>query len=333
MFSQYSFKRICLLTVTAIALNSGLWMLPIAPAQAGGWWSRFFTSRPPDDPEPRGGRGEAFCAIAPAETQSESTTISVVSSDRPSLVWRGNIQTVELWSSNGTEALQRIEITPDATDSLRLVQLDAERRINQLTLDLELQPGQHYEWRMYRPFVSAPVVVRFAVLPADQQAQVQQRLPVTEETGEAAATQRADYFAGQQLWSEFWQELLAIESPSDELRQIMSNSSAYFCPRLDEEGNLVSSGVRSQSGQSYRDFPLTGSAGQAVDIFLTSDDFEPSLVLLNSAGEVLTEVVAEGRQVRLATVLPEEGTYTIRVTSMNAQAQPGEYRLRVIALP
>lgn len=330
MSSQYSFKRICLLIVTALALNGGLWMLPIAPAQAEAWWSRFFTSRPPDDPEPRGGRGEAFCAIAPAQTPSNFPA-SLVGSDRPSLTWRGTVQAVELWESDGTEALKRIEFTPDTPDSSQFVQLNAERRINYLTLDIELQPGQVYEWRIYRPFVSAPAVAQFTVLPSDQQSQVQQTLPAAGETGEAAAIQRADYFAGQRLWSDFWQELLAVELPSDELKQIMSNSSAYFCPRLDESGDLASGGGRSQSGQPYRDFPLTGSAGQAVDIFLTSDDFEPSLMLLTSAGEVLTEVVANGRQVRLATVLPEEGTYTIRITSMNAQ--PGDYRLRVIALP
>lgn len=332
MSSQRAFKQICWSTVAAIALTSGLWMLPIAPAQAEAWWNRIFnSSRPPDPPIPRGRRPVGgFCAIAPNGTDPD-IALPLMTSDRPSLFWRGNVETVELWQAEGTEPLDQIDLTTRTVDSLRSVQLAPDQTLYQLTLDVELQPEQRYEWRVYRTGVSEPFSFPFMVMATDQQTQIQQDLLALEGTGEAAVIQRANYFANQQLWHEFWREVFTVEQPSDPLKQIMSYSTAYFCPQINVEESLAPGNMRSPTGQFYRDFPLNGSAGQAIEIYLSSNEFEPSLVLLNSEGEILTEAMAEDSQAKLVTALPEAGRYTIRVTSESPQT--GTYRFRVITLP
>jgi hypothetical protein len=331
MSFQRAFKQICWSTVAAIALTSGLWMLPIAPAQAEAWWDRIFSSsRPPDPPIPRGRRpAGGFCAIAPNGTDPDIAL--PVTSDRPSLFWRGNVETVELWQAEGRVPLEQIDLTTHTVDSLRSVQLAPDQTLYQLTLDVELQPEQHYEWRIYRTGVTEPFIFPFTVMTMDQQTQIQQDLRGVEGTGETAVIQRANYFANQQLWHEFWREVFTVEQPSDPLKQIMSYSTAYFCPQINVAESLAPGNRRSPTGQFYRDFPLNGSAGQAIEVYLSSNEFEPSLVLLNSEGEILTEAVAEDSQAKLVTALPEAGTYTIRVTSESPQT--GTYRFRVITLP
>lgn len=330
MSSKPALKRICWSTVAAIALTSGLWMLPLAPAQAETRWSQLFNnSRPPDPPVPRGRRPvSGFCAIAPNGTDPDIAL--PVTSDRPSLFWRGNVETVELWQAEDIEPLDQIDLTAPV-DALRTVQLAPDQTLYQLTLDGELQPEQRYEWRVYRTGVREPFSFPFVVMATAQQTQIQQDLLTVEGTGEAVVIQRANYFANQQLWHEFWREVFTVEQPSDALKQIMSYSTAYFCPQINVEESLVPGNMRSPTGQFYRDFPLNGRAGQAIEIYLSSNEFEPSLVLLNSAGEILTEATAEDSQAALVTALPAAGRYTIRVTSESPQT--GTYRFRVITLP
>jgi len=41
--------------------------------------------------------------------------------------------------------------------------------------------------------------------------------------------QRADYFASQKLWSEFWKEVLSVESPSEDLKVLINETVEELC--------------------------------------------------------------------------------------------------------
>ncbi|MBD2091280.1 hypothetical protein H6F67_15600 [Microcoleus sp. FACHB-1515] len=201
----------------------------LLPAQAAPeWWSRIFTSRPPDPPQRGGGRPTGgFCAIAPVETLP-SEDLPLVSIADPTLVWVGNVRAVQLSQVGQTEPLWSWEATEtNLVDRPQPVQLAA-TTLYQITVDIELQPDQLYEWRVYQPMVRNAITVEFATVSAQGQAEIQQNLRSI--GSEDQIIERADYFASQQLWSDFWREVLSIDRPSDQLNQALNEASSAICP-------------------------------------------------------------------------------------------------------
>lgn len=213
-----------------------------SPVQAEGWWSRMFTSQPPDPTLPAGGRPteqrsdsseptgghpteQSFCAIAPIETLPTSVP-PLVSSDRLLLVWLGELEAIELWQLGEEDPLWSKTITSD--DQINQLQLESGETAFYITVEVELQPDKQYEWRVKEPLFT-PISIRFTVLSEEQQIAIQQDFPDTTVITEAEAIDRADYFAHQQLWSEFWREVLAIEQPSNQLKQAIDEAVNWLC--------------------------------------------------------------------------------------------------------
>lgn len=203
------------------------------------WRAIFPNSRAPRTPRRGGGEGgdqrgdedDQVCAIAP----NYSETIQVWS-DQPALTWIGRVTQVEIREPESRDALweQKIsdtnQVTLDLSDSLVLRQVE---------IAAPLQPGQTYRWY----FSDKPsgaydkyFPIDFKVMTAEQRAAVTQELQQLEQeltaqniTGDTAKLRRADYFAGQELWLDFWQEVLSIESPSEELKDLLSSTANQLC--------------------------------------------------------------------------------------------------------
>jgi hypothetical protein len=64
--------------------------------------------------------------------------------------------------------------------------------------------------------------------------QLDQQLAAEKITGETATLRRAEFFANQQidnqpLWSQFWQEVLSVQTPSDKLTSWTRETITSLC--------------------------------------------------------------------------------------------------------
>jgi Domain of Unknown Function (DUF928) len=92
--------------------------------------------------------------------------------------------------------------------------------------DVALQPGQTYRWQIYPSIADDPFTVPFQIMSLEEHNQVQ----ISLQKSEAGSLQRANVFAKSQLWSDFWFEVLAIEQPSAEVRQMVEATFVHLCP-------------------------------------------------------------------------------------------------------
>lgn len=76
-----------------------------------------------------------------------------------------------------------------------------------------------------------------SVLPEGDQGAIAQALVTLEVTlrqegldEDAIALQRADYFADQCLWDDFWHEVMSIEHPSEDLQTLRESTLSTLCP-------------------------------------------------------------------------------------------------------
>jgi hypothetical protein len=168
-----------------------------------------------------------FCPISPG-VQGEITQIW---SDRPLFVWQGEIQTIgvrtrgrdtdDFWSQS-VAALQSTTYTGE-----------------------KLQPGQTYEWTVYRGEKPA-MFVPFRLM------QTQQRDRITKELSnletqlqtkgadkEAIALAKAKYFAYQELWSDVLQQAYSVPEPSAELKRIRQDIAQQLCTTPPVDNNAV----------------------------------------------------------------------------------------------
>ncbi|MGJ3251910.1 MAG: hypothetical protein ACFE0J_12370 [Elainellaceae cyanobacterium] len=169
--------------------------------------------------------------IAPYSFEEE------VWSDRPTLVWQGSASSVELYQQGGSEPIWTYPLSEsDQIPGLDGAQTEEfDEPVYQVTYDGEpLEPGQAYVWRVIQPF--APRPISFQIMTTEEQEKITDDLTAlesqleAEDTDETLAIQKADYFADQQLWSDFWQQILAVESPSDELKTVLDETIAELCP-------------------------------------------------------------------------------------------------------
>ncbi|MBD2355141.1 hypothetical protein H6G41_11000 [Tolypothrix sp. FACHB-123] len=158
-----------------------------------------------------------FCPISPG-VQGE---ITQVWSDRPLFIWQGNIQTIGL-RARGSD-----------TDNLWSQSVEAQQSINYT--GEKLQPGQIYEWTVYRGKNPA-MFVPFRLMDSQKRDRITQELQTLETElqtkgadKEAIALAKAKYFANQQLWSDVLQQAYSISQPSDELKQIRQDIAQQLC--------------------------------------------------------------------------------------------------------
>ncbi|MEL7039578.1 MAG: hypothetical protein AAFO04_28800 [Cyanobacteria bacterium J06592_8] len=203
-------------------------------AEEGGWRRFFPNSEPPEDDGSEAGdeRGDSLCLIAPHNNQKGIK----VWSDRPTFTWEGEITKLEIRELDSRTALwsQRIS-SKNQVESLS----SANSEWYQVQVETELQPGQTYQWY----FSDKPsgeydeyLPIEFTVMtPTERDSitqglqQLEQELTAQNITGDAAKLRRADYFASQQLWLEFWQEVLSMDSPSEELKALLTNTVDNLC--------------------------------------------------------------------------------------------------------
>lgn len=100
-------------------------------------------------------------------------------------------------------------------------------------------------------------------------------------------------------------------------------------PNQSVNGALSSSDSRLDEGEYYDLYTFTGTAGQNVQIDLTSSQFDTYLVLVTPSGELIEDDdgIAGSTNSRISGALPESGQYVVLATSY-AAGRTGNYTLR-----
>ena len=201
-------------------------------------WRNLFGKRPPVPPVPPTPGGSrpvegGVCAIAPlamTETNPSVQTIAIVWSDRPTFVWEGEAQKIGVRRRGSEDILWMQDVTGT----------------NRITYTGKgLKPDHVYEWlilssnnqvKRFIPFRVVTVEERKSINQALQQ--LDQQLAAEKITGEAATLRRAEFFAAQRidnqpLWSEFWQEVLSVRTPSNQLTGWTRETITLLCNSSD----------------------------------------------------------------------------------------------------
>jgi serine/threonine protein kinase len=100
------------------------------------------------------------------------------------------------------------------------------------------------------------------------------------------------------------------------------------------EGRLQAGDDRSPSGQYQDRFTLTGRRGERIELRLSSNDFDPRLMIRGNGLNQFNDDDLENQSLnsRMIVTLPADGAYTIIVSSYE-QDRTGAYRLEAAAAP
>ncbi|WP_413168100.1 hypothetical protein ACL6C3_15420 [Capilliphycus salinus ALCB114379] len=199
-------------------------------------WHRFFeNSEPPTEPQGNpgdgGSRGDDICPIAP-----NNLAVLKVWNIRPTLTWSGEITKLEIRELDSRTNLWNQRIS----DNNKVPSLSSdELKLYQITVETDLQPGQTYKWYFsdkpdgeydeYLPVEFTIMTDRERESIAQELQQLEQELTAQNITGDGAKLRRADYFASQNLWLDFWQEVLSVESPSEDLKALLTSTIGELC--------------------------------------------------------------------------------------------------------
>ena len=97
------------------------------------------------------------------------------------------------------------------------------------------------------------------------------------------------------------------------------------------QGALATGDAVLEDGSLYDEYTFAGSTGQQITISLTSQDFDPYLILLDPQGQRISEnddVSRNNRNSRLVITLPNNGTYTVVANSYESGSN-GEYEIKI----
>lgn len=209
--------RVLLIPVLSITLSMS-WLLTSPPAQASfrQAWSDFWENdgrRTPPAPYRRGGgRGPGEpCPIAPFALPEAA----MVWSDRPTFVWDGEIEKIAVRQANTDD-----EIWSAAVTGLTHMTYTGEA----------LQLNVTYQWLIFTSDSGNDPqrIISFQIIPSQERDLIAQQLPAMQQN-EAIAIERAYYFAQQELWSDFWREVLAVEQPSSKLSELIDQTVTAVC--------------------------------------------------------------------------------------------------------
>lgn len=210
-------RRILLIPVLSITLSMS-WLLVNPPAQASfrQAWSDFWEGsgrRTPPAPYRRGGgRGpDELCLIAPFALPE----VAMVWSDRPTFVWDGDVEKIAVRRANTDN-----EIWNAAATGLTHMTYTGE----------VLQPNITYQWLIFTSDSGNEPqrIISFQIIPSQERNLIAQQLPAMQQD-EAIAIERAYHFAQQELWSDFWREVLAVEQPSSKLSELIDQTVTAIC--------------------------------------------------------------------------------------------------------
>jgi hypothetical protein len=163
-----------------------------------------------------------------AESQANPSILvtAIVWSDRPTFIWDGKVDKIGVRVRGSEDILwsQPVSGTNRVTYAGKA-----------------LQPDRVYEWLVLSSNDQVKRFIPFRVVTAQERKgisqalqQLDQQLATEKITGEAATLRRAEFFAAQQidnqpLWSEFWQEVLSVQTPSDKLTGWTRETMTLLC--------------------------------------------------------------------------------------------------------
>ena len=197
-------------------------------------WDRIFDTEPPEDPQQGGSRGSYFCLAEPGNHDG------LVWSDRPTLTWQGPATAVGLYSADNPLSplwTQPLSDTDQLTWINGLKANGEDEPIYQATYNGEerLTPGETYIWKVQQALTDVPIYI--TIMPTAGHQQIAIELDTLEMTlsnegmdRDAIALRKADVLADQNLWNDFWYHIGLIETPSDELADVMAATVGTWCP-------------------------------------------------------------------------------------------------------
>ncbi len=197
------------------------------------WRNIFTSSEPQRRGQEGGGKGNGFCAVAPYQLSA----VENIFSERPIFTWTGNIVKAEIREKGNETVIWSQEISAENQVNFNFQTASSTPlKLSQVAVEKALQPNQIYELKVFTrlPIDYHPIL--FKIMTPEERNNItqglqnlQQELADKNITGDAAILQRADYFARQQLWSEFWQEVLSIQSPSEKLKALINDTVNQLC--------------------------------------------------------------------------------------------------------
>lgn len=195
-------------------------------------WRKLFTSSEPQRRgQEGGGKGDGFCAVAPYQLSA----VENIFSERPIFTWTGNIVKAEIREKGNETVIWSQEISAENQVNFNFQTASSTPfKLSQVVVEKPLQPNQIYELKVFTrlPIDYRPIL--FRIMTPEERNSVNDDLIslsiVTKGLIEEEETLvYADYFASQQLWSEFWQKVLSIESPSEELKALINDTVNQLC--------------------------------------------------------------------------------------------------------
>lgn len=218
-------------TISFVILAAITTVTPPASAQTSFLtrWNSWFRNAPP--PRRPISRGDGFCPVAVSPGQD-----NLIWSKQPVLTWLGAVEKMELRAVNETGTLwdySSTDVNPDVNQGA-FVEI-GNRRVYSVALP-SLRPDVTYQLRVYDQPDTEPMNMNLRLLSAAERERISQDLQqldssaLTNPTQEAISLERAGYFASENLWSSFWQELLSVQDPSPELKEILQATLTEVCP-------------------------------------------------------------------------------------------------------
>ena len=197
-------------------------------------WKRIFDTEPPEDPQQGGSRGSYFCLAEPGSHDG------LVWSDRPTLAWQGPALEVGLYDADNPLNPLWSQSISDADQLTWINGLEANGKdepIYRVTYDGEetLPPSEAYIWKVQQPSTDVPIYI--TLMPTADHQQIATELDTLElalrnegADEDVIALRKADFFASQDLWNDFWYHIGLIQTPANELADVMEAAIGTWCP-------------------------------------------------------------------------------------------------------
>lgn len=175
---------------------------------------------PPVDIKDGTTRGGSLCLVSPGLIEVEGK----IWNTRPLFIWQGQLNRIEVSSSNSYQVLWTFDIQDDE----EIVDYTGE----------ELEPGDTYRWRVFdsTDSISGMQQITFRIMDMEEHeainqdlVKLNQDLNKQEATEEAIAFARVKFFAERDLWSDALSEVFKVKEPSMELQDFRSNILQRLC--------------------------------------------------------------------------------------------------------
>jgi hypothetical protein len=206
-------------------------MPAIAQGQSDNLWDRVYRSlfggKPPVPRGTGGSRplpGDDFCSVVPGQWGQEKP---LMFRSRPTWIWRGTVEAIELQVAGQTIWQQSLNVRPDPDGLTRMTHTGP-----------LLEPGQNYRLVMkrsnnliaYANFQTIVPEIRSRI--ALDHNRVQESAWRSGKRGNALVQERVSFLTQQDLWLDAVQEVLMSEDNSGEWRDVRSGMVDETCNKL-----------------------------------------------------------------------------------------------------